>query len=119
MDCFIKYFQCYKNKELFELKNDMDEIKKKIGIQCNPIHETIDRISILDKKIDDTNIDILTKIVYLKEELQNITTKLVGLEQDYNNKDNYCIIGTKMIGTTGTTSDDSDSDGITQESIKV
>tara|TARA_Y100001958_G_C21226595_1_gene552055 strand:- start:376 stop:756 length:381 start_codon:yes stop_codon:yes gene_type:complete len=117
MDYILKYFKCYQNhksKNLKELQKDIDEIKTHIGIQKNPIHLKIERINELDKKIDDNNVDILTKIVYLKEEMQKIDTKIKELEINLNSKDNYCIIDNRMDNTS---SDDSDSENSPKNSI--
>jgi len=107
MDYILKYFKCFKSKDLKDMQKDIDEIKTQLGIQKNPIHLKIERLNELDKKIDDTNIDILTKIVYLKEEMQKLDSKIKELEVNLSSKENYCIIDNRLGGST---SDDSDSD---------
>jgi len=110
MDCILKYFKCYQNfkgKDLKDMQKDIDDIKTQLGIQKNPIHIKIERLNELDKKIDDTNIDILTKILYLKEEMQKLDSKIKELEVNLSNKENYCIIDNRLGGST---SEDSDSD---------
>ncbi len=107
MDYILKYFKCFKSKDLKEMQKDIDDIKTQLGIQKNPIHIKIERLNELDKKIDDTNVDILTKILYLKEEMQKLDSKIKELEVNLSSKENYCIIDNRMGGST---SDDSDSD---------
>jgi hypothetical protein len=107
MDCILKYFKCYKSKDLKDMQKDIDDIKTQLGIQKNPIHIKIERLNELDKKIDDTNVDILTKILYLKEEMQKLDSKIKELEVNLSNKENYCIIDNRLGGST---SEDSDSD---------
>jgi len=110
MDCILKYFKCYQNfksKDLKDMQKDIDDIKTQLGIQKNPIHIKIERLHELDKKIDDTGVDILTKIVYLKEEMQKLDSKIKELEVNLSNKENYCIIDNRLGGST---SDDSESD---------
>jgi hypothetical protein len=119
MEYIYKYFQCYKNKELTQIKKDLDDIKKKIGIQENPIHIKIERINDLDKKIDDNNIDILTKILYLKEEMQKLDSKIKELELNLTSKDNYCIIDNRLGGSTSEDNDSSDESPVPQQSVVV
>ena len=110
MDCILKYFKCYQNfkgKDLKDMQKDIDDIKTQLGIQKNPIHIKIERLNELDKKIDDTGVDILTKILYLKEEMQKLDSKIKELEVNLSNKENYCIIDNRLGGST---SEDSDSD---------
>ena len=107
MDNILKYFKCFKSKDLKDMQKDIDDIKTQLGIQKNPIHLKIERLNELDKKIDDTGVDILTKIVYLKEEMQKLDSKIKELEVNLSSKENYCIIDNRMGGST---SDDSDSD---------
>ena len=107
MDNILKYFKCFKSKDLKDMQKDIDDIKTQLGIQKNPIHIKIERLNELDKKIDDTNVDILTKILYLKEEMQKLDSKIKELEVNLSSKDNYCIIDNRLGGST---SDDSDSD---------
>ena len=110
MDCILKYFKCYQNfksNDLKDMQKDIDDIKTQLGIQKNPIHIKIERLHELDKKIDDTGVDILTKIVYLKEEMQKLDSKIKELEVNLSNKENYCIIDNRLGGST---SEDSDSD---------
>ena len=110
MDCILKYFKCYQNfkgKDLKDMQKDIDDIKTQLGIQKNPIHIKIERLNELDKKIDDTGVDILTKILYLKEEMQKLDSKIKELEVNLSNKENYCIIDNHLGGST---SEDSDSD---------
>ena len=103
MDCILKYFKCYQNfksNDLKDMQKDIDDIKTQLGIQKNPIHIKIERLHELDKKIDDTGVDILTKIVYLKEEMQKLDSKIKELEVNLSNKENYCIIDNRLGGST-------------------
>ena len=83
MNILEKYFSCFRNNEILNIRKDLDDIKK-IGIQDNPIHEKIERLNELDKKIDDNNVDILTKILYLKEEMQKLDTKNKRIRSKFN-----------------------------------
>ena len=105
MNILEKYFSCFRNNEILNIRKDLDDIKKKRGIQDNPIHEKIERLNELDKKIDDNNVDILTKILYLKEEMQKLDTKIKELEVNLTSKDNYCIIDNRLGGSTSEESD--------------
>jgi len=53
MDYILKYFKCFKSKDLKDMQKDIDEIKTQLGIQKNPIHLKIERLNELDKKIDE------------------------------------------------------------------
>ena len=116
MEFLKKYFTCIpcmsyiRNKDFEELKKTVDDMKKNNTTQVNPLCD-ISRESIaikkLDQKVEDQNIDVLTKIVFLKEEIQRLDKKVKDLEVTFNSSDHYCMIDNKLGGTT---SDDSNSD---------
>ena len=119
MEFIKKCLSCFKyhNSEIYELKKDIEELKKNNIQSKNPLH-TITREGIeikkLDQKVDEQNIDILTKIVYLKEEIQRLDSKVKELEVSLNSSDNYCIIENKLGGDT---SEDNTSDEDTIDTV--
>ena len=119
MEFIKKCLSCFKyhNSEIYELKKDIEELKKNNIQSKNPLH-TITREGIeikkLDQKVDEQNIDILTKIVYLKEEIQRLDSKVKELEVSLNSSDNYCIIENKLGGDT---SEDNTSDEDTTDTV--
>ena len=64
----------------------------------------------LTDKLDDNNTDILTKIVFLKEEIQRLDKKVQDLEINLVSSDNYCIIDNKIGGNTSSDESNSDDD---------
>ena len=122
MEFIKKCLSCFKyhNSEIYELKKDIEELKKNNIQSKNPLH-TITREGIeikkLDQKVDEQNIDILTKIVYLKEEIQRLDSKVKQLEVSLNSSDNYCIIENKLGGDTSedNTSDEDTIDTATEK----
>ena len=111
-----KLFNCFnKNNKLENLKKEVDELKKICNSQQNPIHMETTKITSdhnlkkeLTDKLNDNNTDILTKIVFLKEEIQRLDKKVQDLEINLVSSDNYCIIDNKIGGNTS--SDESSSD---------
>lgn len=111
-----KIFNCFnKNNKIESLKREVDELRKICNSQNNPIHMETTKITSdhdlkkeLTDKLDDNNTDILTKIVFLKEEIQRLDKKVQDLEINLVSSDNYCIIDNKIGGNTS--SDESSSD---------
>lgn len=103
-----KIFNCFnKNHQLESLKKEVDELRQICNSQNNPIHMETTKINSepdlkkeLTDKLDDNNTDILTKIVFLKEEIQRLDTKVRDLEINLVSSDNYCIIDNRLGGNT-------------------
>lgn len=113
-----KLFNCFnKNNKLENLKKEVDELKKICNSQKNPIHMETTKITSdhnlkkeLTDKLNDNNTDILTKIVFLKEEIQRLDKKVQDLEINLVSSDNYCIIDNKIGGNTSSDESNSDDD---------
>ncbi len=113
-----KIFNCFnKNNKLESLKREVDELRKICNSQKNPIHMETTKITSeyelkkeLTDKLDDNNTDILTKIVFLKEEIQRLDKKVQDLEINLVSSDNYCIIDNKIGGNTSSDESNSDDD---------
>ena len=113
-----KIFNCFnKNNKLESLKREVDELRKICNSQKNPIHMETTKITSeyelkkeLTDKLDDNNTDILTKIVFLKEEIQRLDKKVQDLEINLVSSDNYCIIDNKIGGNTSSDESSSDDD---------
>lgn len=111
-----KIFNCFnKNNKIESLKREVNELRKICNSHNNPIHIETTKITSehdlkkeLTDKLDDNNTDILTKIVFLKEEIQRLDKKVQDLEINLVSSDNYCIIDNKIGGNTS--SDESSSD---------
>ena len=121
MEFLRKCLSCFKyhNNEIYELKKEVEELKKNNIQSKNPLHSiTREAIEIkkLDQKVDEQNIDVLTKIVYLKEEIQRLDSKVKELEVSLNSSDNYCIIENKLGGDTSddNTSDEDNTNGVAE-----
>ena len=115
-----KLFNCFnknKNNKLESLKREVDELRKICNSQKNPIHMETTKITSdhnlkkeLTDKLNDNNTDILTKIVFLKEEIQRLDKKVQDLEINLVSSDNYCIIDNKIGGNTSSDESNSDDD---------
>ena len=110
----IKILNCFnKNTKIENLRKEIEELKLLYNNQKNPIHMETTNITSnvnlkkeLTDKLNENNTDILTKIVFLKEEIQRLDNKIKDLEVNIVSSDNYCIIDNKIGGNT--TSDDED-----------
>ena len=115
---FSKIFNCFnKNNQFENLKREVDELKQICNAQKNPIHIEATEITSepdikkeLTDKINNNNTDILTKIIFLKEEIQRLDKNVQDLEINIISSDNYCIIDNRIGGNTSSGEDPSSSD---------
>ena len=116
-----KIFNCFQNtKEINKLRQEIDQLKQNnTSHQQNPIHMSASNVDDLhkmrtdiNKRLEDQNTDVLTKIVFLKEEIQRLDKKVKDLEVNLTSGDNYCIIENRLGGDTSSSGDDSNDDEV-------
>ena len=116
-----KIFNCFQNtKEINKLRQEIDQLKQNnTSHQQNPIHMSASNVDDLhkmrtdiNKRLEDQNTDVLTKIVFLKEEIQRLDKKVKDLEVNLTSSDNYCIIENRLGGDTSSSGDDSNDDEV-------
>ena len=122
-----KIFNCFQNtKEINKLRQEIDQLKQNnTSHQQNPIHMSASNIDDLqkmrtdiNKRLEDQNTDVLTKIVFLKEEIQRLDKKVKDLEVNLTSGDNYCIIENRLGGDTSSSGDDSNDDEVDKNNKK-
>ena len=122
-----KIFNCFQNtKEINKLRQEIDQLKQNnTSHQQNPIHMSASNIDDLhkmrtdiNKRLEDQNTDVLTKIVFLKEEIQRLDKKVKDLEVNLTSSDNYCIIENRLGGDTSSSGDDSNDDEVDKNNKK-
>lgn len=122
-----KIFNCFQNtKEINKLRQEIDQLKQNnTPHQHNPIHMSASNIDDLhkmrtdiNKRLEDQNTDVLTKIVFLKEEIQRLDKKVKDLEVNLTSGDNYCIIENRLGGDTSSSGDDSNDDEVDKNNKK-
>ena len=122
-----KIFNCFQNtKEINKLRQEIDQLKQNNrSHQQNPIHMSASNVDDLhkmrtdiNKRLEDQNTDVLTKIVFLKEEIQRLDKKVKDLEVNLTSSDNYCIIENRLGGDTSSSGDDSNDDEVDKNNKK-
>ena len=122
-----KIFNCFQNtKEINKLRQEIDQLKQNnTSHQQNPIHMSASNVDDLhkmrtdiNKRLEDQNTDVLTKIVFLKEEIQRLDKKVKDLEVNLTSGDNYCIIENRLGGDTSSSGDDSNDDEVDKNNKK-
>lgn len=122
-----KIFNCFQNtKEINKLRQEIDQLKQNnTSHQQNPIHMSASNVDDLhkmrtdiNKRLEDQNTDVLTKIVFLKEEIQRLDKKVKDLEVNLTSGDNYCIIDNRLGGDTSSSGDDSNDDEVDKNNKK-
>jgi len=122
-----KIFNCFQNtKEINKLRQEIDQLKQNnTSHQQNPIHMSASNVDDLhkmrtdiNKRLEDQNTDVLTKIVFLKEEIQRLDKKVKDLEVNLTSSDNYCIIENRLGGDTSSSGDDSNDDEVDKNNKK-
>ena len=122
-----KIFNCFQNtKEINKLRQEIDQLKQNnTSHQQNPIHMSASNVDDLhkmrtdiNKRLEDQNTDVLTKIVFLKEEIQRLDKKVKDLEVNLTSSDNYCIIENRLGGDTSSSGDDSNDDEVDKKNKK-